>query len=91
MFPLFIAATLLKWGLQRSCEFCGFFKSVFFTEQLWATASVYLMPKLQPKQINPKTCDPWAQDVNWKYARRSEEFLDFFWASYVRLIYVEGT
>ena len=31
---------------------------------------------------------PWAQDVNWTYMRRSEDVQDFFWASYVRSIYV---
>ena len=31
---------------------------------------------------------PWTQDVNWTYIRRSEDVLDFFWTSYVRLIYV---
>ena len=29
-----------------------------------------------------------AQNVNWTYIRRSEVFLDVFWTSYVRSIYV---
>ena len=28
------------------------------------------------------------QDANWTYLRRSEDILDVFWTSYVRLIYV---
>ena len=30
----------------------------------------------------------WAQDVNWKYIRRSEEAQGVFWTSYVRSIYI---
>ena len=31
---------------------------------------------------------PWTQDVNWTYIRRSEDTLDVFWTSYIRLIYI---
>ena len=36
------SATLLKEGLAQvfSCEFCEISRNIFFTEQLWTTASV---------------------------------------------------
>ena len=30
----------------------------------------------------------WIQDVNWSYIRRSEDFLEVVWTSYVRPVYV---
>ena len=39
-------------------------------------------------RVNVKVTTPWEQDVSWTYIRRSEDFLDVFWTSYVRSVYL---
>ena len=86
-----------------SCEYCELFKNNFLVEHLLRlllyldirgafgilnicrgdiVTDVWQGPKNWHKN------SPRILDINWTSIRRSEDFQDFFWTSYIRSIYV---